>query len=91
MCHVTSHDPGFNGLCDFMGGGSSVTVSLHLVMFGGHWSSASRYMTYLICHVTSQDHMIEGSYDFVNRSSLLCVTTQSTTMVIDIVVVDICF
>ena len=28
-------------------------------MFGGHWSSASRDIKYLVCHITSQNNVIE--------------------------------
>ena len=31
-------------------------------MFGGHWSSASGNINYLICQVTTQNHVIKGSY-----------------------------
>ena len=34
-------------------------------MFGGHWSSVSGDLKYLICHVISRDHVIEGSSDII--------------------------
>ena len=30
-------------------------------MSGGHWSSASGDVKFLMCHMISQDHVIEGS------------------------------
>ena len=45
--------------------------SHHLVIRGGHWSSASRDVTYLIYLLTSQDHVIEGERDFMSGSSSL--------------------
>ena len=44
-------------------------VRHHLAMFGAHWSSASRDITYLICHLTLQDSVIEESCDVIGRSS----------------------
>ena len=37
-------------------------VSHHLAIFGDHWFSANRDVTYLICYSTSKIHMTEGSY-----------------------------
>ena len=44
ICHMTSLEHMFKGLYEFIH---------HFAMFGGHWSSASGGMKYLICHVTS--------------------------------------
>ena len=57
-------------------------VNRHLVMFGSHWSNASRNMKYLICHVTSQNHLIEGSITFMSGSSSWYVTTFLSLVVI---------
>ena len=32
-------------------------ASQHLVMFGGHWSSASGDIKHLTCHVNLQNHV----------------------------------
>ena len=41
ICHVTSYGHVFQGLYDFMGGGSLAMVSLHLAVFGVYGSKAS--------------------------------------------------
>ena len=43
-------------------------MSDHIARFGGHLSSASEDMKYLLCHTTSQNHAIEGSSNFMSRS-----------------------
>ena len=35
-------------------------MSHHIVIFGGHRSSASGDIEYVICHVTSQKHVSEA-------------------------------
>ena len=62
-------------------------VSCHLAMFGGHWSSASGNIKHLNCYMTSQNYVAEESCNFMSESFLLCVTTLSSLVVIDIVVV----
>ena len=64
-------------------------ISHNLSMFGDHWSSASTDIKYLIFHVTSQNHLMEGSCKFMNKTSLLYVTTMSSLVAIDIVVIEI--
>ena len=39
-------------------------MSCHLVMLGGHWSSASGDIKYLKCHVTLQNHVIKESSNY---------------------------
>ena len=59
---------------------------------GGHWSSASEYIKYLICHVTSKNHVTEELWNFLSGSSSWYVTSLSCLVAIDIVVVEIkCF
>ena len=64
-------------------------VSLHPAMFGGHWSNASGYITYLICYMTLSDGVIERSCSFFGGSSSLYVVTVPSLVVISIVVVEI--
>ena len=45
-------------------------VSQPLAMFGGHWSSATGDIKYLMCHVISQNLVIEGSGNFMSWSSI---------------------
>ena len=52
-----------------------LTVSHRLAMFGGHSSSVSGDIMYLICHLTSQNHKIDGSSNFMSWSSSWYVTT----------------
>ena len=63
-------------------------IGYHLVIFGGHWSSASGNITYLICYTTLQARIIEGSCNFVRESSTLYVTTLLYLVGIGIVVVE---
>ena len=49
--------------------GPYLLINHHLAMFGGHWSSASWDIIYLVCHVISQEHVIEGSCDLLNGTS----------------------
>ena len=60
-------------------------------MFGGHLSSTSGDIKYLICHVTSQNHVFEGSCNFLSGSFSWYVTTLPSLVAIGIVVVEICF
>ena len=64
-------------------------MSHHLAMFGGHWSSASEDIKFLICNMTLQDHMIQGSSNFMSVSSSWYIITLPDLMAIGIVVVDI--
>ena len=64
-------------------------MSHHLARFGGHWSSASEDIKFLICNVTLQDHMIQGSSNFMSVSSSWYIITLPDLMAIGIVVVDI--
>ena len=68
ICHVTSHEHMFKGLCEFMGGSSSRWVTI-LPCFYGHWSSASEDTKYLACKVTLQNHVIEASSNFMSGVS----------------------
>ena len=45
ICHLTSCDHTFKGLCEFISGSND------LAMFGGHWSSTGGVIKYL-----SRDH-----------------------------------
>ena len=60
-------------------------------MYGGHWSSASGDITYLICHVTSLHYVIEGSFDFMSWSSSIYVTALPILLAICIVALDMFF
>ena len=53
-------------------------------MFGGHWSSASVDIKYLICHVISQNHAAEGLSNFLSWSSSWYVTTLPNLVAIGI-------
>ena len=86
ICYVASCEHMFQGLRVFMGG--SPSPSHHLAMFGGHWSSASGDIKYLICHVTSQNHVIERSSNFMSESSSWHVTTLPSLVPIGIVAVE---
>ena len=79
ICHVTSREHMFEGLCEFMAGSSSV--------FNGHWSSASGDINYLTCHVALQNSVTEGSSNFKNGSSSWYITTLLSLVAIAIVVV----
>ena len=68
------------------------TLSYRLAMFGGHWSSVSGDIKYLICHVISQKHVIEGSSNFMSEASSWYIMTLPSLVATDIVVVEInCF
>ena len=79
ICHATSREHMFEGLCEFMAGSSSV--------FDGHWSSASGDINYLTCHVALQNNVTEGSSNFKNGSSSWHITTLLSLVAIAIVVV----
>ena len=66
----------FKRLCEFVGG--TLTVNCHLATFGGHWSSASGDIKYLICKATSQDHVIEQSSEVIDGNSSWSVATLSS-------------
>ena len=68
-----------------------LTLSYHLAMFCGHWSSASGDIKYLICHVTSQSHVIEGSSSSVSWNLSWYVNILPNMVAISILVVEICF
>ena len=51
-------------------GWEPLTVSQHLALFGIHWFSAAKDITYLICYVTPHDDLIQESCKFVGASSL---------------------
>ena len=55
------------------------------------WSNASGNITYLLCQVTQNDPMIGRSYDFMSGTFSLCITTLPSLVVMDIVVMEICF
>ena len=65
-----------------------ITVSQHLAMFGGHWSSASRDIKYLICHMNLQNHVIEGSSNFMSGSSSWYISILPSVVALRIVVVE---
>ena len=44
-----------------------------------------------ICHVTSYEYLIEGPYDVMGGNSSRYVTTLKSLVIIDIMVVEICF
>ena len=68
ICHVTSWEHMFKGLCEFVSG--SLAKTQHPPIFGIHWSSVSRDIKNLIYHITSQNLVIEGSCNFLScRSS----------------------
>ena len=58
-------------------------------LLGGHWSSASADIKYLIFHVTPQNHVIKGSCNFMSWSSSLHATTLPSLVVIVLVAVEI--
>ena len=92
FCHIGSCGHMLKGLCEFIYEWKPFTVSHHLPMFGGHWSSGTGDIKYWICHITLQNHVIEGSCNFMIRSSSWHITTLPTLVTIDIVVVEIkCF
>ena len=70
-------------------GWKPVTLSHHLAIFYGHWSSASGDTKYLTSHVTLQNHVIEGSSNFMSVSSSWYITTLPSLKGIGIVVVEI--
>ena len=49
ICHETSSDHMFKGLCELMNGSSPLQVTV--AMFGGHWVSANGDIKCLICLV----------------------------------------
>ena len=63
-------------------------VSRQLAMFGGHLSSVSGDIKYLISYMTSQNHEIEGSNNIMSRSSRY-VTILPSLVAIGIVEVEI--
>ena len=89
ICYATSLDFLNKRLCDLMSGSLSWQVTN--LLFGGHWSSASWDVAYLICYVTWKKHRIQGSYNFMSGSSSLYVTTLPSLVDIGIVVVEVCF
>ena len=70
-----------------------VTVSQHLVMLGGHWSSASEDVKYITCHMTLlRNLVIEGSSNFMSGSSSWYITHLAKLVARGVVVVEIkCF
>ena len=62
ICHVTSRDHMFKGLCHFMSKASYGKVPFFHV--GGYWSRASCHVT---CHVTSPNHILEGSFNLSHK------------------------
>ena len=81
----------FSRPCDYrmtpLDGWQSLVVSHHLVMYSGHWSSASRDMIYLICPIISQDHVIKESSDLMGGSFSMYATCLLILVAIGIVVV----
>ena len=55
-------------------GWKPITASHHLVMFGVHWSNASRDIAYVICYRTLQNHVIERLCGVIGGSFSLYVT-----------------
>ena len=70
-----------------------VTVSQHLVMLGGHWSSVSEDVKYITCHMTLlRNFVIEGSSNFMSGSSSWYITHLAKLVATGVVVVEIkCF
>ena len=66
-----------------------LTVSHHFAIFGGHWSSASGEIAFLICHMSSQDHMIKGSCDFMGENSSLYAIPLPNAVAVGIMVAEI--
>ena len=84
ICHVTSRDHIFKGLCYFMGGAfHGKSPPCHV---GSYWSCASGDIRYLICHVTSKNHMVEGSCNFMSGNFSLYVTTLPSLVAIGIMI-----
>ena len=64
-------------------------ISQDLTWFGVHGFLASGNVMYSVCFVTSKDHLIEGSCEFRDGSSSQYVTTLTSLVTIDIVIVEI--
>ena len=60
----------------------------NLAIVGGHWSSPSGDIKYLICHVTPQKHVTEGSNNSMSGSSSWYVNNLPILVAIGIVVVE---
>ena len=58
ICHVASREHVFKRLYDINCGNASM-VSDNLTMFGYHWSSAKKDITYLVHHKIKQDYETE--------------------------------
>ena len=69
-------------------GWEPLTVSQHLALFGIHWFSAAKDITYLICYVTPHDDLIQESCKFVGASSLWHFITPIGLLTFSIVIVE---
>ena len=63
----------------------------HFAIIGGHWSSVSGDIKYLIYHGTSQKHVIEGQCSFLSEGFPWYVTAFPKLVTIGIVAVEIYF
>ena len=79
ICHVTSHDNMFKGLCEFMG---EANHSESTSCDGRYGASGSGDIKYLTCHATFQNHVIVLTW---------CIITLTSLVVFGIVVVEIYF
>ena len=85
VCHVTSREHMFKGLCEFMGWSPSrwVTILPCLVNIG-----LVQVEIYLACHVNLQNHVIEGSRNFMLGAFHVYITNLPSLVVIGIVLVE---
>ena len=70
ICHVASLEHMFKVLSEFRI--EAPKVNYHLVLFGGHWFSASGDIKYLICHMISKSHVVEGSCNLMSEPLIAC-------------------
>ena len=87
ICHVIFRENMLKGYVNLWW--IPLAENYRLVMFGGHWPSASGDIKYFICQVTSQKHVIEKSSHFMSGSSSWYVTTLARLVAIGIAVSDI--
>ena len=88
-CLVTSHWTRNQRVICFKDGCLSVRQQLR--QFGFYGSFAGGEIMYLICHETSQDHLIEGSCKLMGGQFLCIITTLTSMVTKEIVIVEICF
>ena len=67
-----------------------LTVSHHLAMFGGHWSSPSEDIKFLI-YIRPLKTAMEGSSNSMSENSSWYITTLPSLVAIGIATVDTCF